>query len=141
MLDAAEGRESIEPLRHAASERHEFIIAALLGNTHSYEEAVNIPNRGYIPNLPDGAIVEVPGIVAASGVTGLHVGPLPAPIAELCRRQLVINDMLVDAFATGDRRLVYQLFAIDPMVHDLDTAQRLADDLIAAHRAHLPMFA
>ena len=140
MLDAAEGRESLEPLKHTASERHEFIMAALLGNTHAYEEAVNIPNRGYISNLPDGAIVEVPGVVGADGVTGLRVGPLPEPIAELCRRQLAIDDLLVEAFVTGDRRLVYQLFAIDPMIQDIDAAVHLADELIAAYQEHLPMF-
>jgi alpha-galactosidase len=141
MLEAAEGRESIEPLKHTASERHEFIMAAMLHNTHAYEEAVNIPNRGYISNLPEGAIVEVPGVVGAEGVTGLHVGPLPEPIAELCRRQLVIDDLLVEAFVTGNRQLVYQLFAIDPMLQDLDEAVSLADELIDAYRDHLPMFA
>ncbi len=140
MLDAAEGRESIEPLKHTASERHEFIMAAMLGNTHAYEEAVNIPNQGYISNLPAGAIVEVPGVVGADGVTGVQVGALPEPIAELCRRQLTIDELLVEAFVTGNRSLVYQLFAIDPMIQDIDVAVSLADDLIAAYREHLPMF-
>jgi alpha-galactosidase len=140
MRDAAEGRESLEPLKHARSEREEFIVDALLHNRHAYEEAVNIPNRGYISNLPDEAIVEVPGIVDASGISGLHVGALPEPVAELCRRQLTINDLLVDAFVTGDRSLVYQLFAIDPMVRNLDTAVRLADALIEANKEYFDIF-
>jgi alpha-galactosidase len=137
---AAAGMESIEPLKHEMSERHEFIMDAVLHNRHAYEEAVNIPNQGYISNLPNGAIVEVPGIVDADGVKGVHVGDLPEPIAELCRRQITINDLLVEAFTSGSRELVYQMFAIDPMIQDLRLAKCLADDLIEASRDHLPMF-
>jgi alpha-galactosidase len=137
---AAEGLESIEPLKHEMSERHEFIMDAILHNTHAYEEAVNIPNNGYIANLPDGAIVEVPGMVDAEGVKGIHVGKLPEPIAELCRRQITINDLLVEAFTTGSRDLVYQMFAIDPMINDLRIARHLADDLIEANKDYLPTF-
>jgi alpha-galactosidase len=137
---AADGIESIEPLKDQMSERHEFIMDAILHNKHAYEEAVNIPNKGYISNLPDGAIVEVPGVVNADGVTGVHVGNLPEPIAELCRRQIVINDLLVEAFSTGSRELVYQMFAIDPMIQDLNVARNLADEVIDANQEHIPAF-
>lgn len=130
MLDAVEGRESIEPLKHAMSERAEFIIDAMLHNTHAYEEAVNIPNRGYISNLPDGAIVEVPGVVDADGISGVYVGELPVAIAALCRTQLAIDELNVEAFVRGDRSLVYQMFSIDPMIQDPDVAIRLADEYI-----------
>jgi alpha-galactosidase len=137
---AANGLESLEPLKNGMSERHEFIMDAMMHNKHSYEEAVNIPNKGYISNLPDDAIVEVPGMVDAGGVSGVHVGALPEPIAELCRRQIVINDLLVEAFSSGSRDMVYQMFAIDPMIQDLHVARNLADDLIDANLTYLPAF-
>jgi alpha-galactosidase len=102
--------------------------------THGYEEALNVPNRGYIENLPWGAVVEVPCVVDSNGVSGIHVGRLPEPIAALCRTQLTIADLNVRAFLTGDRDLVYQLLAIDPMVRDLDAAVRLADEYIELYR-------
>jgi alpha-galactosidase len=138
--DLAEGRESVDPLKEAMSERAEFIIDAMVNNTHAYEEAVNIPNRGYIPNLPEGAIVEVPGVIDADGVSGVYVGALPEPIAALCRTQLTIDELNVEAFVTGDRRLVYQMFSIDPMIQDPDVAIRLADETIEANRDYLPAF-
>src|SRR3989337_1894465 len=122
------------------SERHEFIMDAILHNKHAYEEAVNIPNRGYISNLPEGAIVEVPGVADADGGKGGHVDNPPEPIGELCRRQIVINDLLVKAFSTGSRDLVYQMFAIDPMIQDLNLARSLADELIDGNKAHLHVF-
>ena len=46
------------------------------GDEH-VELAVNLPNEGKISNLPPEAVVEVPAVVGAAGVTGLAVGPLP----------------------------------------------------------------
>jgi alpha-galactosidase len=106
----------------------------MVNDRHGYEEALNVPNRGYIENLPWGAVVEVPCVVDASGVSGVHVGTLPEPIAALCRTQLTIADLNVRAFVTGDRDLVHQLLAIDPMVRDLDTAIALADEYMDLYR-------
>jgi len=54
-----------------------------------YHLAANLPNTGQISNLPLGAIVETPVMVSGSGIHPVHVGALPEPIAELCRRELV----------------------------------------------------
>jgi alpha-galactosidase len=78
-----------ELLRHRSGERAVPIIAGVLGNTHHYELAVNVPNTGFIPNLPNWAIVEIPATVDAAGVHGVSVGPLPEPIAAMCRTQIV----------------------------------------------------
>jgi alpha-galactosidase len=126
----ADGTAPLDAALAGYTERVEFVIDAIVNNRHGYEEALNVPNRGYIENLPWGAVVEVPCIVDASGVSGTHVGALPEPIAALCRTQLTIADLNVRAFVTGDRDLVRQLLAIDPMVRDLDAAIQLADEYI-----------
>jgi len=134
------GTKDVSQLRAARSERAEHIIAAIVTNGNCYEETVNIPNSGNITNLPDGAMVEVPGNISASGVTGLAMGDLPEAMAEICRRQQLINDLSVEAVIKGDIKLVYQLFALDPMVTDLDIAVRLADEYISVNREYLPTF-
>jgi alpha-galactosidase len=130
MAELADGRAPLEPLLAASSERAEFIIDAIVNDRGSVEEAVNIPNRGYITNLPEGAIVEVPANIGASGVEGISVGALPEAIASICRTQLTIGDLNVRAFVEGDRRLINDLLSIDPMVTDIDVAQELADAYI-----------
>jgi alpha-galactosidase len=132
----AEGFTPVDTILDADSERVEFVIDAIAHDTHGHEEALNVPNRGYIENLPAGAIVEVPCVVDAGGVNGVHVGRLPEPIAALCRTQLTIADLNVRAFLSGDRELVHQLLAIDPMVHDLDTAVRLGDAYIHRYESY-----
>jgi alpha-galactosidase len=131
MEAAADGRESLDRMRTARSERAEDVIDAIVNHRLTTEEALDIPNDGAVENLPEGAIVEVPALVGAEGVNGVRVGRLPEPIAELCHRQLTIDELTVEACLTGDRELVRQVFTLDPMVGDLDLAIRLADAYLA----------
>jgi alpha-galactosidase len=130
----ADGTASLDAVLAGHTERVELVIDAMVNDRHGYEEALNVPNHGYIENLPWGAVVEVPCVVDANGVSGVHVGSLPEPIAALCRTQLTIADLNVRAFVTADRELVHQLLAIDPMVRDLDAAVGLADQYIELYR-------
>lgn len=116
------------------------IITGVLGNTHQYELAVNVPNRGLIPNLPDWAVVEVPATVDASGVHGVAVGPLPEPIAALCRTQIAVIDRVVEAGVHGDRTAALQALLLDPVISSISQAEAILDELLAVHRDLLPQF-
>ncbi|MCA1481636.1 hypothetical protein I6F37_42650, partial [Bradyrhizobium sp. NBAIM08] len=52
------------------AERLVSIAEALVTGREHVELAVNLPNVGLIPNLPPSAVVEVPALVGARGVTG-----------------------------------------------------------------------
>ena len=101
---------------------------------------MNLPNRGYISNLPAGAIVEVPAVSTGAGVEGVGVGPLPEPVAELCRREIVVVRLCVDAAVTGDRQAALQCLLLSPCVTDMDVAQLILDDYLETYREHLPQF-
>jgi alpha-galactosidase len=109
-------------------------------NRNQIELAVNIPNEGHISNLPQGAIVEIPALVNSSGVHGLHIGPLPKGIASLCNTQIAVQDLAVEAAITGDRNKALQALLIDPVVQDLDAAERSLDELLRVHAPYLPQF-
>lgn len=134
------GDADLEPMRTVQSERAEHIIAAMATGTPRHEEALNLPNAGHIPNLPDGAIVEVPALITGAGPLGVGVGPLPEPIAELLRRQIAVVDLAVDAAVAGDRQKALQALALDPMVDSLDTARALLAEYLDANRQYLPQF-
>jgi alpha-galactosidase len=136
----ANGEASIDWLQEGSGERACHVAAAIAGNTNSYELAINIPNEGYVPNLPQGAIVEVPAVVSALGIRGVPVGNLPEPIAELCRRQTVIADLVVKAAATGDKKVALHALLMDPMVTDIPRAQAILDDYLTVHGDLLPQF-
>ncbi len=136
----AEGRMPTASLKQVRTERAELIIAGIVGNAHSYEAAVNIPNKGYISNLPESAIVEVPAVVSASGIRGLGVGALPEPIAELCRRQIAVAELCVEAAVTGSRETLLKAMLLDPMIDDPRVARGLLDAYLEGEKEYLPQY-
>lgn len=141
ILQMGEGTIPADSIREARTERAELIIGAMASNAHAYEPAVNIPNRGYIENLPADAIVEVPAVIDAAGIRGVGVGNLPEPVAELCRRQIAVAELSVKAGVEGDRRAAIEALAIDPMIDDPALATTLFERYLDAHRNYLPQFA
>jgi alpha-galactosidase len=138
---AVAGRLPIQRfLEFPSEERVVQLICGIVENTNHYELAVDLPNDGHISNLPHGLIVEVPGVVTAQGVRGLCVGALPDGIAALCRRQMEIASLAVDAAVRGDRDLALQALALDPVVPSLAAARAIRDELLLAHQPHLPQF-
>jgi len=117
------------------------VLTAIGNNRNQYEDAVNIPNQGYVENLPDGSIVEVPGVASGMGVRGMGVGYLPEPVAELCRRQLTVAGLAVHAAVTGDRQAALQALLLDPMVGDIDAAKGMLQEFLQVHGDLMPQFA
>jgi len=135
------GARPVDELRGAISEGIAEIVEAISYNDNLYHQQLNVPNRGSIPNLPDDAIVEVPGIVSGMGIRGLSMPPLPAPVAELCRRELAYSSLVIDACYTGDRELALQALLLDPMVNDIDRARAILNDFLTEFAEYLPQFA
>jgi alpha-galactosidase len=136
----AAGEQSIEGLRQVRSEGAVELIEAIAGNTNAYIPTVNIPNQGYIPNLPDEIIVEVPAVADGAGIHGLGLDPLPEAIAELCRREAALAGLVVDAAVTGNRELALQALLLDPMISDFGQAEGILNDYLEAYAEWLPQF-
>jgi len=130
------GRTGVGGLRGTDSEGALEIVESIAGAGQHDHLAVNLPNRGYITNLPPGAIVEVPGFVSGAGVHGIGVGALPEPIAELCRREITVARLCVDAAVNGDRQAALQCLLLDPVVTDMDVAQHILDDYLETYREY-----
>lgn len=117
------------------------IMTAIHYNDNLYLQQLNIPNNGgLIPNLPPDAIVEVPGVISALGVQGLGMPPLPEGIAELCRRELELSSLVVEAAVHGDRQLLLQALLLDHMITDIDTARAIMRDFLTEFADYLPQF-
>ena len=136
----AAGRSGVQQLRDVISEGAAELIEGIAANLNLYQQSVNIPNDGYITNLPRGAVVEVPALISADGVRGLGMGALPGPIAELIRRETVLADLVVEASVTGSREVALQALLLDPTINDIGAARSILDDYLTTHAAHLPQF-
>ena len=103
-------------------------------------DVMNVPNRGQIPNLPAGAVVETLGVVSPLGFTPLTVGPLPEPVADLVRRHATNQELLVEAGMEGDLEKAFAVLANDPLCGHLPlpAIREMGERLLAATRRWLP---
>lgn len=132
------------PLPHTDNQEAERLVAiasAVVTGAQHVELAVNLPNHGAIANLPPDAVVEVPAVVGAAGVTGLAVGALPDAIATVLTARALQQQLTVRAAIKGDRDLAIQALALDPLVPSPAVASAILDDAVKAHGSVLDRFA
>jgi len=140
LKDMADGNATIEALLNTDSEGALEMIENIAGGTTHYHLAANLPNVGQIDNLPLGATVETPVVVDGAGIHPVHVGSLPEPAAELCRRETVAAQLCVDASAEGSREKALQCLLLDPVITDIDTAKKILADYLLSYKEYLPQF-
>lgn len=102
---------------------------------------VNIPNRGQIPNLPIGAVVETNALFTADTVTPMFAGEMPASILGLTEK-IAVNQMLtVEAVMKKDLDIAFEAFINDPQNQlDMETSRKLFDEMIDKTKAYLGMY-
>ncbi|OIN93721.1 MAG: hypothetical protein AUJ21_05575 [Anaerolineae bacterium CG1_02_58_13] len=138
--EMANGNLTIEGLLDTDSEGALEMIENISGASTHYHLAANLPNVGQIANLPLGATVETPVVVDGAGIHPVHVGALPEPIAELCRRETTVAQLCVDAAAEGSREKALQCLLLDPVITDIETAKKILDDYLVSYKGYLPQF-
>ncbi len=114
------------------------LLEGILCGVETYLDAVNVPNRGHVPGLPDGSVVEVPARVDASGLHPRKMGRLPEGILSLLRTQTSIHQLLVDAFARGSRQTLLQALMLDPTTHSYRAAVNLINEMFRVQGDVLP---
>jgi alpha-galactosidase len=125
------------------AQSHEY-AATIMNAVVTGEPAViygNVANRGYVPQLPEGAAVEVPCLVDANGVQPTLVKGIPPQLLALMRTNLNVQELTVAALMEENREHVYHAAMLDPHTAaelDLRQIRALMDDLIAAHGEWLP---
>ena len=107
-------RESVCPLIHALETNTPLYIDAMVGE-----------NKGAISNLPSDAIVDRPVVVTGGQVRSVYVGELPPGPREICRRQIALHEMIVQATVEGDETLAVQALCLDPYVRSLTQARAI----------------
>jgi alpha-galactosidase len=136
----AEGEGTLEELQNEDSEGAAEVIEAAVSGKPIEWDAVNVPNRGYISNLPEKTIVEVPAKLGKK-IQPQPMGELPVGIAELCHREIITSQLCVDAAVKGDRKLALQCLLLDPVVRDLDVAEKILIGYLKEFKDYLPQFA
>ena len=129
-----------EPLTLKASgEEGHLLLKAVLG-LGDLVSNVNVPNRGQIPNLPLGAVVETNALFGRDRIEPVYAGPMPGNILPLVARHVYNQENTLRAALTCDRNLGFTTFMNDPQLGhvSLEDGQKLFDDMLENQRAYLP---
>jgi alpha-galactosidase len=125
---------------------HEYaasIFNAIFGDREFFKFNGNVPNRGLIDNLPQGACVEVPVLASPHGLEPIKVGLLPQQIAALVHTSAACEELAVEASLTGDPRKVYQAIAFDPLssaVLGIQEIKEMTAKMFEQNKDYLPQF-
>jgi len=110
---------------------------------HLYRGHFNMPNKGLITNLPQDAIVEVPGYVDGNGINMPVVGDLPLGCAAVCNASISVQRISVEAAVHGDIDLLRQAMMMDPLVGAVCNPPeiwRMTDEMLVAQARWLPQY-
>jgi alpha-galactosidase len=115
------------------------IIAAIWTGVSQRIMAVNVPNRGFLSNVAEGAIVEVGAEVDGNGIHPDVMPPVVEPIAGHIATQVALQDLIVRAALTHDRDLALRAVIEDPASPPDEAACRaMFDELAGLQASELP---
>ena len=128
----------------ARSHEHGSWIIEGLETGRVYRGHFNVVNNGCISNLPDDAIVEVPGYVDKNGISIPRVGDLPLGCAAICNASISAQRLAVEAAVHGDVTLLKQAMMMDPLVGAVcnpNEISQMTDEMLVAQARWLPQYA
>jgi len=130
-------------VEHTRSHEYASYIMEAIETNNPYKIGGNVLNTGLITNLPREAVVEVPCLVDASGITPTYVGDLPPQLAALNRTNINTQLLTIEAALTGKKEHIYHAAMLDPHTAaecSMDDIVAMCDDLIEAHGSWLPKY-
>ena len=102
---------------------------------------VNIPNRGQIPNLPLGAIVETNAVFRADSLEPVFAGEIPGSIYPLIARASGEQELVFEGITERDLEKIFTAFVNDPLVTcGMENARKLFKEMCENTKAYLKMY-
>ena len=115
-------------------------IRALLGLSDLITN-VNIPNKGQIPNLPLGAVVETNAIFRSNELTPVMAGEIPTEIYPLISKICAEQEAVSEAIANRDMEAIFNAFASDPLVTcNISDARKMFNEMVENTKEYLKDF-
>lgn len=97
-------------------------------------------NRGAIASIPAESAVEVNCIITKDGPKPIATGDLPVAVRGLVQQIKSFERVAAEAAVTGDYETALVAMTINPLVPSDDIAKQILDEMLEAHREHLPQF-
>lgn len=116
-------------------------IIASIQNDKRTDMVVSTENNGTIDDLPYDSIVEVSGSVTAHGVEPYNWGTFTPAARGIIQNMKAMEETVIRAAIEGNYGAALQAFTINPLVPGGTLAKTILDEMLYAHKEHLPQFA
>jgi len=103
-------------------------------------QPVNTMNRGALADIAYESAVEVSCVITKNGPVPLSMGHLPTAVRGLVQQIKAFEQTAADAAMTGDYNLALAAMTMNPLVQEDVDAKVLLDEMLEAHKDHLPQF-
>jgi len=100
---------------------------------------VNVPNKGYAKDLPEGMVIELPALVDGKGIHPHQTDPLPTAIAQMISAQGAIHKLVIDAYEEQSRNKLLQAVLLDPTVSNYHNAVAMINEMCELQKDILPV--
>lgn len=115
------------------------LICSLHNNTGDIQY-VDVRNNGTISNLPADSAVEVACIITSGGPKPIAVGELKPQINGTIQTIKTFERLVCEAAVTGNQDLAVTALNMNPLCASDHDANAVIDELLEAHKKHLPQF-
>lgn len=115
-------------------------LIASIQNDKRTDMVVSTANNGTITDLPYDCIVEVSGPVTSHGPEPYNWGAFPPAARGIIQMMKGMEETVIRAAIDGDYGAALHAFTVNPLVPGGAIAKTLLDELLVAHKEHLPQF-
>lgn len=116
-------------------------LISAIHNDSQVEMVVSTRNNGAVPDLPADVVVEVNAIIRASGPQAISWGTFEDGARGQLQLMKAMELTTIEAAVTGNYGKALQAFTINPLVPSGTVAKTILDEMLVAHKEHLPQFA
>lgn len=103
-------------------------------------QPVNTMNNGAIASLPYDSAIEISSVITKDGPKPLAIGDLPVAVRGLVQQIKSFERVAAEAAVTGDYNTALLAMTINPLVASDITGKKILDEMLEAHKVHLPQF-
>ncbi|WP_048717415.1 6-phospho-beta-glucosidase [Bacillus sp. 522_BSPC] len=103
-------------------------------------QPVNTINNGAIASIPDESAVEISSIITRDGPKPIAIGDLPVAVRGLVQQIKSFERVSAEAAVTGNYHTALLAMTINPLLPPDKVAKQILDEMLEAHKEHLPQF-
>lgn len=112
-------------------------MKALLG-LGDFVTNVNLPNRGQIPNVAEGVVVETNALFSANGVRPLNAGKMDEALLQMTSPHIFMQNQLIKSYREKSLRPAFHAFLMNPLVHvSVQQAKQLFSEMVDGTKEYL----